>query len=251
MAKMKNFITEKYVTIREMHSNSREARNYANWILASNMADPVLIERGDRRYNVGKYQPKKLVMSDAELEQAERELQRFYDYLEQYPLDKAKASSVLETEDRQTMQSISESSVDTVVTALLEGNFKFLMDQLPDTDGYKTNALELAKVEDYRGVLHNLLQRTDQQSGQVTISRDELRSIFNYVVGNMPTSPNKFTSLLKHHRMHVHDVWMNDGTVARTVRGIKATFADRRMWPAWAKMFDPTAQPSRKLKVVT
>ena len=242
IAKTKNLITERIVPLRKMHATGVEARNYSNWIFASNKADPILIEENDRRFNVGKYQPDQLGMTDKELDRIPGELQTFWDYLMHFKADRGLAMTVLESADRSTMISISESSVDTVVKALAQGDMKFFMDQLPDNDSYKGNTLELNKVEDYRLVLKSILDRTDQNTGAVTITRDELRTIFNYVCGSMPASPNKFTSLLKHHRLHVGDVWLNDNGVAKTVRGIKAIFGVTN-WKAYLKPFASVTKP--------
>jgi hypothetical protein len=223
MAKLKNFITEENVPIRRMHANSMEARNYANWIFMSNMSDPVVIDRNDRRFNVAAYQKNKLVLTDADLEKIDRELQAFHDFLLSYPLDENKAREVIQTQDRDDLITISESSLDTCVRALLEDcRFQFFLDQLPTDSSYQRNALQASKVEDYREVLQALLMRTNMQDGRCNIARDELRTLLEYVVGNMPTSPNKFTSLLKHHRCHTKVVWVN----SKSVLGISVVWSD-------------------------
>lgn len=229
MAKLKNFITEEIVTIRAMYSGGHESRNYANFIFASNMPDPVSIDKHDRRFNVGRYQPNKLVITDAELVQVGKELQSFYDYLSTCKADFDLAGTVLDNEDRNTMVSISESSVDTVGSAVLEGRFEFLIDQLPTDTLYTSNAMTFNKVEDYRKTLADIMARTDKNSGACSISRDELYRIFEFTVGNMPSTPNKFTSLLKHHRIHIAKVWC-DG---KTVNGIKTAWRDTAHWQAY------------------
>ena len=242
MAKIKNYITEEFVPIRAMYQGAKEVRNFCNWIFASNCVDPVMIEQGDRRTNVAKYQPDKLVISDLELLTLDTELQAFHDYLMAYPADMARAGTVLDTTDRQVMISISESSVDTVGSAILDGNFSFLMEQLPNTTtNVDVNALLSAQVNDYRATLHALLGRTDRNTGVCNIARDELRSIFGYVVGGMPTTPNKFTSLLKHHRIHMSDVWINTGTTAGKERGIRTVWKDLASWQSYLDVFAPPA----------
>jgi hypothetical protein len=248
IAKVKNWITEKMVPVRAMYEGSREVRNYNNWILASNMSDVVTIEKGDRRFNVAKYQPLKLVITDKELELIERELQSFHDYLLYYKADRLLAGQVLDTADRATMISISESSVDTVGSAIQDGSFKFLVEQLPSAmTGINPNALENGKTEDYKEVLKALLLRTDRNNGICNIARDELKIIFNYVVGGMPTSPNKFTSLLKHHRIHMKDVWINTGTTAGKERGMTTHFLDLAAWQGYQDILTP---PAAKTKTV-
>ena len=221
MAKLRNFITEDTIPIRAMYSNDVVVRNYTNWIFSSNMSDPVSIKKGDRRFNVGKYQAVKLQLTDAEVDGIEKELQAFYDYLVNFPADHELAGQIIHTADRDTMISISESSVDTVGSALLDGDFSFFIDQLPTDNSHVRNALLANKVKDYEDVLRTLIART-QPGGSCTISREELRTMFDFTVGGMPTSPNKFTSLLKHHRLHMEAVWVNN----KTVRGIKTVWKD-------------------------
>ncbi|MDM0116902.1 DUF5906 domain-containing protein [Variovorax sp. J22R133] len=244
MANLKNFITEEFITIREMYASPKEARNYTNWIFASNMSDPVSIDKDDRRFNVAKYQKAKLVISDAEIEQLEKELQAFHDYLSFYPLDIPKARTVLHTEDRDTMISISELSVDTVANALIEGNFGFFLEQLPADQSYERNALQKNKVEDYKDVLKTILTRTDTSNGSCSISREELRAMFEYVVGGMPSSPHKFTSLLKHHRMHLKVVWIPP----KSVNGAKADWKDFKQFAKYQAEHFPVAAPPKALK---
>lgn len=246
MAKLKNFITEPMVAIRAMYANAQEVRNYTNWIFMSNMPDPISIDREDRRINVAKYQPNKLVITDAEVKGITRELQAFYDYLVNYPADYDRAGTVLQSADRDTMISISESSVDTVGSALLEGDFNFFIEQLPTDNSHLRNAQQANKVKDYEEVLRSIIGRT-QPNGTCTISREELRTMFDFAVGGMPSSPNKFTSLLKHHRLHLSVVWVNN----KSVRGIKTAWKDTAMFNSYISMhFAPTqtapAKPATK-----
>jgi hypothetical protein len=249
MAKLKNFITEMNVVIREMYHGGHECRSYSNFIFMSNMPDPVSIDKHDRRFNVGKYQPDKLVITDKELASLDKELQAFHDYLASYKVDVKAAMTPLETEDRTTMINISESSVDTVGNALLTGNFGFFVDQLPTGTEYKAKADAFNKVENYRSALKNIMARTDRNTGACTIHRDELLVLFEFAVGGMPTTPNKFTSLLKHHRLHITKVWL-DG---KTVNGIKAMFQDVDQWTEYGREVNPNAAPvakPKKLKAV-
>lgn len=241
MAKLKNFITEEFVPIRAMYSNGVETKNYTNWIFMSNMSDPVMIDKNDRRFNVGAYQPNKLAITDKELEQVDKELQAFHDFLLSYPLDERKAGEVIHSVDRETMISISESSIDTVASAMLDGNFGFFIDNLPTDDSYQRSALQSNRVEEYRTILVNLLART-APDGKCNIARDELRGLFDYVVGNIPVSPNKFTSLLKHHRVHTKVVWVN----SKAVNGLAVQWTDVSKFSQYIKdHFAPKAQKAK------
>jgi hypothetical protein len=222
MAKLRNFITDPKVPIRAMYATGVEFPNYSNWIFNSNMPDPVTIPKTDRRFNVGKYQKQKLLVSDKEIALINAELQAFHDYLLYYPLDIEQAHKIIETDDRTTMISIGESSIDTVSSELLGGNFNFFMDQLPAGTRYMGDNVSTIRLENYKHTLAELIQRTDQTTGKCSVSREELRVIYDFVIGGMPTSPNKFTSLLKHHRVHIEKVWLDN----KTVSGIKAIWQD-------------------------
>ena len=221
MAKLRNFITEETVPIRQMYANAIEVRNYTNWIFSSNMSDPVSIKRGDRRFNVGKYQPIRLEMTDAEVEKIAKEVQAFYNYLYDYSADFELAGKVIESNDRETLISISENSIDTVGNAVINGDFHFFIDQLPTDESHKRNAMQMNRVTEYITVLHTLIERTTPD-GKCNLAREELRTLFDYCVGNIPTTPNKFTSLLKHHRIHLAPVWVNN----KTVRGTQTKWVD-------------------------
>jgi hypothetical protein len=240
MAKLKNFITEEFVPIRQMYANAIEARNYSNWIFNSNMPDPVAIDKNDRRFNVGKYQATRLAITDKEIAQIPKELQQFHDYLLSYPMNRDKAMAVLDSADRAVMISISENAVDTVSSAIIDGRFGFLIEQLPTDDKHKADARSFNRVEDYRSVLMAWHARADPTSGACSVGREELRIVFDYTVGNMPETPNKFTSLLKHHRIHIGPVWVN----AKTVNGLKIKWTDLQFWAAYDKALNPQVAPT-------
>ena len=244
IAKFKNFITEDWISIRAMFSNAIEVRNYTNVIMASNMPDPVTIDKEDRRFNVGGYQPVKLDITDAEIDGLTAEIQQFHDFLFFYKLNEAKASTVLESIHRSTLISISESSIDTVASALLEGNFEFFIDQLPTNNLHENNVLEQLKVSTYKEVLIDLFNRTNRTTGICKIMREELRVLFDYTVGvsKAAATPNKFTSLLKHHRIHIGKVRIGD----KIINGVQTTWKDTTT-STWANTLIQTNAVTGKL----
>jgi hypothetical protein len=201
MAKLKNFITEPTITIRNMYQNARSVKNRTNWIFASNMPDPVAVDMNDRRFNVAKYQSNPLIITQAEIDAIPGELQAFYDYLFALKVDHNMARTPMDTEDRTNLMRISEASIDTVSKALLEGDLQFFIDQLPTNT--VNNAVTMDMVENYKSTLLRIIKRcTDDDTLACNIARDELHAIYEWTVGEMPKSPNKFTSRLKHHRIH-------------------------------------------------
>ncbi len=248
-SKIRNWTTEPTVTIRAMQTGSYDAPNYNNIIMASNKAEPVVISKGDRRHNIAIYQPVKLLLTEAEITRLESELQGFHDYLMTRVADKYAASQPIDTADRRALISLSMTSVDSAVTALLAGDMEFFIDQLPTTDQYKTNAVKMNRAQDYRDTLLRIIDRADRNTNIGNVSRDELHLIFGTAVGNVPDTPNKFTSMLKHHRVNLTKVWMD-----RPVMGMKITWQGDLA--TLREQVDPPAPPPEikakptKLKVV-
>jgi hypothetical protein len=113
------------------------------------------------------------------------------------------------------MIDISTNAIDVAAQALLDGNMDFFWDQLKDKKPPQTH-LSLATregqaYEAYRDLVVEIIQ-----TQPATLSREELRTLFEWTVGNMPDRPHKFTSLVKHHKIHMTAVWRN----GRTTRGI-------------------------------
>lgn len=233
-AKLKNLIGEPKLSSRQMYSEARVVNNYANFIFASNMPDPVEIPPDDRRYNVGNYQDKKIPPpTQAELKQIERELHDLYCYWMSLQVDEERAHTVMRTQARQEIIDTSMQAADVVSDALIKGDIRFFVEQLP-TDDPKVaiNTIPSLSARDtltaaYREIVRDwVLNNTDK------ISRDQLVTIFRYCVGeNVPNSPHKFTQYLKHHKVHLQPTWIK----AKTVRGFQTTWAADPTWLAQAQ----------------
>lgn len=231
MSKIKNFITEPRVPVRAMYQGAFEADNYTNWIFASNEADSMTVPANDRRTNVAAFQSNKLIITQAEIEKIEDELQQFHDFLVHYPVDVDAAHTPIESADRDVLISISETSLDSTAKAVTEGNMGFFIDQLPTSDKYAGNAMIQARIDDFKATLKELIVRTDPTSGKVNISRDELQTIFRYCNDKVPESPNKFTTMLKHHRVYTTKVRIGP----KTVYGVSVKWNDLKDFPTFIK----------------
>lgn len=223
-AKLKNLIVEPMISIRNMYRPAYLAPNFASMIFASNKPSSVEVAPDDRRFNVGAYQENKLQITGPEIDQIDHELGEFYAYLMHYPADPDRARTPLISQSRSTLIDISRTAIDTISDALLKGDLQTLWDHLPSqkllTPG---NALIQTKSQGYRDLIVEIVNNL---SAHDKLTRDELYTIFEYTVGNMPTSPNKLTSTLKHHRLHLKPVWKYN----RSVRGIEVNW---KVDPTW------------------
>ena len=220
IANMKNFITEPTVTVRMMNRNSYAVQNFTSWIFASNKPDPASVDKEDRRFNVAPYQPIALEISQEEIDKIPSELQDFYNYLANFAVDKLLACTVLKSSARNTLIELSQTTSETAASAIREGNLGFFIDQLPTDDSYKLNQLALNKVEEYRRVLFNIINRA-KSNGACNILRDELYTMFNYTVGGMSPSPGVFTRFLGHKQISIKNVF-----VGKAQKGIQAQWTD-------------------------
>ena len=244
LANLRNFITEPTITTEDKYIVASPTANFSNWLFFSNKANAVSIPKGDRRFNVAKYQPTRLEITDEEIDQIAQELQAFYDYLILYPVDLKAVGTPLNNESRNEMSSIASSS-DAVADALIDGDFGFFIGLMPSDDEYHSNAMTASKVMAYEVTLNKLLERA-RENGWCNISRDEMMKLFDYAVGGMPTSPHKFTTMLKHKRISTKKVRVGD----RTVYGMRVEWRDHKEWDDYTSQLHPVAKPSLHLKVV-
>lgn len=231
MSKIKNFVTEPRIPMRAMYQGATEIDNYTNWIFASNESDSMTVPPNDRRTNVAGFQSTKLIITQREIELIENELQSFHDFLLHFPVDTDAAHTPLETNDRNILISISETSLDSTAKAIVDGTLSFFIDQLPTSDKYQGNAVIQNKIEDFKATLKDIMERTNPTTGKVNISRDELHALFKYCNDKVPESPNKFTTMLKHHRIYTTKVRVGE----RTVYGVQTTWADLAHFPTYVK----------------
>lgn len=223
-AKLKNLIVEPMISIRNMYRPAYLAPNFASMIFASNKPSSVEVAPDDRRFNVGVYQENRLQITGPEINQIDQELGEFYAYLMHYPADPDRARTPLISQSRSTLIDISRTAIDTISDALLKGDLQTLWDHLPSQKSLTPgNALIQTKSQGYRDLIVDIVSNL---SAHDKLTRDELYTIFEYTVGNMPTSPNKLTSTLKHHRLHLKPVWKYN----RSVRGIEVNW---KVDPAW------------------
>jgi hypothetical protein len=192
MELVKSFITEDDLPCRRMHQEALMARNYANFILASNNADPLPIAPDDRRFNVGAYQAQKLEIAADEVQALEAEAHDFFHFLVDYAVDERAAHTPFQSADRDQLISVSQTSAEDVAAHVIRGDIEFLLDLMPQ------HAMTPAEVA-YDALLKNIIMDHEHYD---KLTRDELFIIFDYAVGDMPKSPHKFTSYLKHRRIY-------------------------------------------------
>lgn len=229
-AKLKTLIAEPRISVRRMYSPAKIVKNFSNMIFASNKPAPVEVAPDDRRYNVAPYQGVPIILSAQELDTLDTEIGSLYAYLMARTPDRQLARTPLISAARSQLMDVSTTAIDTVTAALTQGDLEYLWDQLPAARPDGDLSINRALYERYRALVTELVANpTSSASSKLT--REELQTIFEWTIGGTPKSPNKFTSLLKHHRIHMSHVWKHN----RTVRGIDVNWKFNPTWLAQAQ----------------
>lgn len=220
-AKLKNLIVEPTISIRKMYTPAYMARNYSNMIFASNKPAPVEVAPDDRRFNVGAYQTKPIQLTATEIDELiPKELPEFFAYLMKFKTDQERARKPLVNNARKLLMDIGRTAVDTVCDAILAGDLRFLWEHLP-SNPQDVSPLNNVRYQPFKRLMTELVTTKDNK-----LSREDLFVILDWCVGNMPNSPNKFTALLKHHRIHLEQLWHKN----RNIRGINVEWKYDDAW---------------------
>lgn len=220
MGTMKSLITEPIITIRKMRSAPYSVPNYNNWIAFANTKEQVKVEMSDRRYNVGIYQTERLDITDEEINDViPSELVNFASYLANYPVDVNKAHKVLSNQARNDMQDLSMNSIDKISNAITKGDLEELYSYIVELNHAQGKTMSTAPL--YKDLMHNIFIQDYK-----ALSREELQIIFSHCIGDIPSSPTKFSRFLAHHDIKVSPVSRGN----HVFRGLKVDWFYDQAW---------------------
>jgi hypothetical protein len=238
MSNLKNQITEPMLRIRRMHSNAYTAPNFTNYSFHSNnKREPVVISDSNRRFNVAPFQMFPLGFTKKEAEEdIAKELDDYANFLYNLKIDYIAVSVPIRNEAMQLAIENSRSSIDMIADIIKSGDIQALWDSLP----HDPNALDIqmsVRYQSYKNVLEDIVR-----TRRAKLHRDEILAIFQFNIGNIPTSPAKFTRFCGHHGLDIRPVNID----CKTVRGI-----DIGKWEApeewWEEKTKEIETPSLKL----
>lgn len=211
-ARMRNYITEPTISVRAMRRLARDVPNYCSFLFSSNRPQPVYIPETDRRYNVGNFQSQK--MSRPDEKKIASELEAFAQHLLTHKVDLEAANTPLQTEERSRIQRLAITSVAETCRLVLDGDIGALWMARTDERLLRESGVNnpvTANAQAYNFLMETLLEEAtasgDHKAGKLT--RDELLIILQYNVGNVPSSPNKFTSFLRHNGIEIKRIRKN------------------------------------------
>lgn len=203
--KLKNMITEGEQVIRAMRSNPYTAPSFNNLVFASNQVDMIPLEASDRRFNVAPRQEESIAITNEEVKQISRELQRFADMLMSHQVDSVAACTIMHTKAREALISMGETTVASFFNAIRTGNLgyfcQFIRTQVPkDHTGIS--------YIDFKDTVTGWIDSVDKQS---TVSRDQLMTCYAYMQGlNELPSPTKFNRMCSRYGVRIESVKADD-----------------------------------------
>lgn len=244
---LRMYITEDTVPVRDMRVIAQTVPNYFGIIFASNKPQPVYIPATDRRYNVGRFQMNKLKINAYERDvQIVKELKAFADYLHSYEASLERACEIVHTPDRERIAKLAVTSLQETAHTILTGDLEALWNAMPDEKHLKdiaTTNEHSAYASAYAGLVRAIASDHILKLGRYDrLTRDEIRTIFQYCVGNTPATPAKFTSLLRHNGIDLKRIRRGEDLHA----GCEITW---RTTGEFAATLKQVLEPTKRLKV--
>jgi hypothetical protein len=217
----------------------------------------VYIPPSDRRYNLGRFQATKLIMSDEEIyELIPIELQAFADYLYSIKVNTEIANSICDTPDRQRVARLAITSVEVTANAIRQGDFDSLWDAMPDEELLNTMAMTNPKTSiatAYAMLMRNIARGIlAKEEDAEKLSREQLQLIFAHVTGSNTASesPNKFTAFLRHINIELERMRKNEHRfMGLKVKWVLSTDLEEYLSETLGGKYTPRSAP-RKLRAV-
>ena len=241
--KLKEWITDPLVRIRDLYKAEKVVKSYTNWIFFSNNHSPVSVERHDGRFNIGNYQEMTLAdLCGGKEEQTGfindiiAEVPAFFFHLlNEVEVSEEEAMTIMVTEAKEYAIEASESDIGAVISKLRAGDWQYFWEMLPEK--LPSGTLAQMQLDDYKHTLINILNRTEGKKGNVNISRDEIHALAKYLVPSVEgTTTFSFGRKLSRNGLVMKPVWIDSSVRGTTV----CTTTLPKDWSKTAEAVDKT-----------
>jgi len=140
-AKLYDWITEPVIPIHEKGKDIYDEPNFSNIILCANSMRPIVIEDGDRRFNVGVYQDQRLFLQPNEYAAIAdgRDLESVAKFLGEWQVNADMLIRPFGAADKARIIDATHSLVDAIARAIREGDVQFFVDNRPDVLQLRTD----------------------------------------------------------------------------------------------------------------
>jgi hypothetical protein len=193
---------------------------YFGLIAAANEYNPVEIRLNDRRWNVAPRQEtpiktldwwdSKLINEQYGLLYQPEQLQKFANFLASYPVDEYKVLNPMDNDAKNLVMRTTQSLQEDVVHALRHGDADYFV-----AFAKPVNGVPDADSANYRRVVADIMR-----GGDIAFTTQDLKVLFEYIVGWNHQSSGKFQKSLAHAGLDTKTI--RDGK--RVFRGVRFTF---------------------------
>lgn len=226
--KLRNYITEEWVTIRGMHASATVVKTYMGWILAGNDRDMLQPGEEDRRYNIAPRQNLKLFQQYPELRDnlhlLTEEMPAFASFLLHFNYVTAHVRQPMDNDAKRLMRASARTIVEDFFGMLqigdLEGICGSIMDN-PDGDSSpyvgpaKTTLRALIKAS------WDEMQEMGQDSNKgVYVSCSDLKILYEAIMNRSAGSIQMFNKMLTRFGFIYERVYIDN----KRVNGLKTRF---------------------------
>lgn len=182
MSKLKNWITEPTIQLRDLHKAERQIDNNVNMIFCSNSVKPVVIEKGDRRFNVGEKQSERLIYTPNEfaIMTTGEELPTFAEMLGKTQVSQDMLLKPYEGDAKDRMYEATHTLVERIARAIQTGETSFFLESRPTDLQLRVDTYSRPlPIKEYDALLKAMLDNTFN-----VLKREDMYVLFRVVAGN-------------------------------------------------------------------
>jgi len=228
--KLRQWITDDYLTLRQMRRDGRQVRNYMGIIIAGNEHNIIEIRFKDRRYNVAPRQEtpiKGLIWAEGSFLHDEGWLYQednlldFAVALQRFPVDEPMVKEPLLNDAKLQVMQVTQSLPEDIVQAFLAGDVNFFLEHVQPA-----NALPSVEATEYKNFVARIMR-----GGRVAVPSREIMAVFNYLAGwKQPVG--KFTKAASKYGLHLkgRTARVGDEVFAGTYYDFDVTEAHKLRW---------------------
>jgi hypothetical protein len=234
--KLRNWITEDFLSVRTMRKDSRTIPSYMGIMIAANEHNPVEIRFGDRRINVAPRQEtpilnmpwctQDMIRDDSGWIYQPENLSDLADALYSYKVDDALVRIPLDNEAKTQVMRVTQNLPEDIVQALLQGNTSFFLEYI-----VVDHSIPNIEACEYREIVAKMMR-----GGRMPIATREVAKIFEFLAG-WKQSPGKFSKALAKFGLGLSGKTAREGnrTFAGTYFTFNVTDEDRAFWAQYSE----------------
>ena len=212
-------------SFRHMRQERVQLPCYFNFMIFSNHIDAMLIENGDRRFNVCPPQMVKLAVKHPELDNVadkavEPEIGLFASFLKYFDCNPIQARTALDNEAKRNMQTRSSTSVMQFFQAIKYGDLEYFIQYILEEQGDPLNLKEAHRLANAKLIVKKWVQDCADEIS-TNVSTTEMRLVYLALYPEKDMSPNKFNSMLGKNDVEVKRMRDDEGV---RFSGITVTF---------------------------